>query len=85
MTINEVKNKAAYICEHIDPSGTTINAYYDNEEDMYYITYDAEVTRDGLEYVTFKKGSNIKNNLLFDPFSELKIIYNHKFKDDKKI
>lgn len=74
MTIDEVKKKAEFISEHIDPSGKPINGYYDKKEDMYYITYDAEVTRDKTEYVTFKKGSDIKDYLLFDPFSELKII-----------
>ncbi len=39
-----------------------------------HITYDAETTRDKKEYVTFKKGCDIKDNLLFDPFSELKMI-----------
>ncbi|MBT5934605.1 hypothetical protein [Sulfurimonas sp.] len=74
MTIEEVKNKATFVCEHVDPSGKPINGYYDIKEDIYYITYDSEVTRDKTEYVTFKKGSDIKDNLLFDPFSELKII-----------
>ena len=74
MTIHEVKKKAKFICEHIDPSGKPINGYYDENKDVYYITYNPEVTRDGKEYITFKKGSEIKDNLLFDPFSELKII-----------
>jgi len=74
MTIKEVKEIATFICEHIDPAGKPINGYYDKNEDMYYITYDAEITRDKEEYVTFKKGSDIKDNVLFDPFSELKII-----------
>ena len=74
MTIHEVKNKAEFICEHIDPSGKPINGYYDKNEDMYYITYDAEVTRDKTEYVTYQKACDIKDNLLFDPFSELKMI-----------
>jgi len=74
MTISEVKNKATFICEHIDPSGKPINGYYNKEEDMYYITYDAEITRDKTEYVTFKQGDKIKDNILFDPFSEFKMI-----------
>ena len=74
MTIEEVKNKAKFLCEHIDPSGKPINCYYDKKDEMYYITYDAEVSRDNIEYVTLKKGNEIKDNVLFDPFSELKII-----------
>jgi len=74
MTIEKVKTKAKFICEHTDPSGKPINGYYDESEDMYYITYDAEITRDKKEYVTFEKGSDIKDNILFDPFSELKMI-----------
>jgi len=75
MTINEVKQKAKFICEHTDPSGKPINGYYDENEDMYYITYSSRVTADGKEYITSKKGSNIKDNLLFDPFSEFKMVY----------
>jgi len=75
MTINEVKQKAKFICEHTDPSGKPINGYYDENEDMYYITYSPEATRDGQEYVTYKKGSDIKDNLLFDPFSEFKMMH----------
>jgi hypothetical protein len=74
MTIQEVKNKAKFICEHTDPSGKPINGYYDAKEDMYYITYDASTTRDHSEFVTSKKGNDIKNDVLFDPFSELKLI-----------
>jgi hypothetical protein len=74
MTIKEVKKIATFICKHIDPAGKPINGYYNESEDMYYITYDAETTRDKKEYVTFKKGSDIKDNVLFDPFSELKMI-----------
>jgi hypothetical protein len=77
MTIEEVKNKAKFICEHIDPAGKPINGYYDENEDMYYITYDAEITRDKKEYVTFKKSCDIKDDMLFDPFSEFKSINNN--------
>lgn len=74
MTINDVKNKAKFICEHIDPSCKPINGYYDESEDKYYITYDAKVTRDKTEYIIVKKGAAIKDNILFDPFSEFKLI-----------
>jgi len=74
MTIDEVKKKAKFICKHTDPTGKPINGYYDENEDMYYITYNPEVTRNGKEYVTYQKGSDTKDNLLFDPFSEFKMI-----------
>jgi len=74
MTIIEVKKKAKFICEYTDPTGRPINGYYDENEDIYYITYDSSVTDNKKEYVTFEKACNIKDNLLFDPFSELKMI-----------
>ena len=74
MTINEVKHKAKFICNHTDPTGKPIKGYYDENEDMYYITYDSEATSDGKELVLFQKGSAIKDKLLFDPFSEFKMI-----------
>lgn len=74
MTISEVQSKAKFICDHIDPSGKPIQGYYDKSEDMYYITYSSSVTRDHKEYVTCKKSCEIKDALLFDPFSELKLI-----------
>ena len=76
LTIEDVKNRAKFICEHIDPSGKPINCFYNEDTDIYYITYDAEVTRDKEEYTVSKKGCDIKNDILFDPFSELKMIVN---------
>jgi len=75
MTIAEVKTKAKFICKHIDPSGKHIDGYYDEKEDMYYITYDANNTKDNKEFIISKKGSTIKDNILFDPFSEFKMIH----------
>ena len=74
MTIEEVKIKAKFICDHIDPSGKPISGHYDESEDMYYITYNSEATRDNKEHVGSQKGSDIKDDVLFDPFSELKVI-----------
>lgn len=74
ITINEVKKQAKFICSHIDPTGIPIDGYYNAAEDMYYITYDAEVREDKKEHVVFQKGSDTKDYLLFDPFSELKMI-----------
>ena len=74
MTIEEVKVKAKFICDHIDPSGKPIAGYYDENEDIYYITYNPEVTKDKKEFVTFKRGCDIKDDVLFDLFSELKMI-----------
>ncbi|RLA84621.1 MAG: hypothetical protein DRG78_00960 [Epsilonproteobacteria bacterium] len=74
MTINEVKNTAKFICNHIDPTGKPITGYYNTKEDTYYITYDAKVTSDKTEYIVSKKGTDIKDDVLFDPFSELKMI-----------
>jgi len=74
MTIKQVKETAELICEHVDPSGKPICGYYDEKEDIYYITYDAKVMRDKKECVIFKKAIDIKYNLLFDPFSEIKMM-----------
>ena len=83
LTIQDVKEKAEFICEWTDPIGIPINGYYNREEDMYYITYDPEVTQEKKEHVIYEKGENIMDNLLFDPFSELKMInrkvYGQKF------
>jgi len=42
---------------------------------MYYITYDINNTRDKKEFVMSKKGSTIKDDVLFDPFSEFKMMH----------
>jgi len=79
MTINELKKRAKSICEHMDPSGKPIDGYFDENENMYYITYSPEVNRDGKEYVAYKKSSDIKDNLLFDPFSEFKMMNKNQY------
>ena len=84
MTIKEVKAKAKFICDHTDPSGKPISGYYDESEDIYYITYNPEARRNNKEFVTSKKGSEIKDDLLFDPFSELKMIIGLREMNKKK-
>ena len=68
MTIDEIKKTMQFICNHIDPRGRPIKGYYNIDEDIYYI-----IDEENNSFMS-RKGSQIEDYLLFDPFSELKLI-----------